>query len=278
MDDQFSHGIKQVSEVIQSYTYPLLRGGRGNHPEIFASCVFLEWNNEFFLATASHALRGNNSGLFTRGESTLIEVVGKANITRAEKKDHVDIAIIQVSKEFIQENNINVVTDNMYSFTVEVTNPHSRAVCGYPASKNKQSKILDRENKILTSMAYTYFGDPSFSGSYSDFEKSNSVHIGLEFEAGKDDRGIELSTPPWPPKGISGGGVWLVPDLTKPQQIFFEGIFIEGYKRSKRRLGFGTRGEYIIGFIDQTHNIYMNAPVNSTSGLEGVQNSVSPRI
>lgn len=257
MDEQFADGMIKASELIQSYTYPLLTDGKGDNPDIFASCVFIEWDKEFFLITASHALRVNNSGLFTRGKKTLIDVTGRANITRAEGKDHIDIAIIPLSKEFIMKNMINVITEDKYAFKVEVSNPHSRAVCGYPVSKNKQSKVLDREKKIFTSIAFTYFGVPNFTGNYSEFEKSDSVHVAIEFKPGKDDRGFEISTPPWPPKGVSGGGIWLIPDLTNPEQIFFEGIFIEGHKRSKRMFGLCTRLEHILDFINQTHkNVY----------------------
>lgn len=252
MDNDFQNAINKASRNIEAYTYPLLQVDDHGSPDIIASCLFLDVEGVFYLVTAAHALNGIQAGLLTRGNGFLIDVVGQATVSRSSGKDHFDIAAIKVHKDTIREHHIKVVRENMFISSVEVTNPHSRAVSGFLASMNKQNKILDKKDKILTAKCFTYFGYAKFDADFSEFHKSPYTHVGIEFVAGRDNSGKYLSTPPWPPRGISGGGAWLVPDLSRPDLLFLEGIFIESYKREKRMLGFSTHLSHVIDFIKQT--------------------------
>lgn len=259
MDDEFLTGINIASKNIEAYTYPLLRVDSNNLPDIFASCVFVEVDGVNYLVTAAHAIRGNVSGLLTRGDGQLIDVEGETTLSRFPSKDNFDIAAVRLDEKIIHEHKINVVKIEKFITGVEVTNPHSRVVSGFPVSMNKQARSLDKKNKLLTGKSYTYFGCAEFTGDFSPFSKSPKVHVGIEFKSCKDDTGRFLSTPPWPPRGFSGGGAWLVPDLKRPDMFFLEGIFIEGYKRAKRMYGFSTQLKHVIDFIDQTHNKCMQS-------------------
>lgn len=254
--DGFKESMYKASKRIEAYTYPLIRVDNKALPDVIASCTFIEVSNSYYLITAAHAVRDNVTGLLTRGNGTLVDVAGRATLSKAPNKDHFDIAAIHVEKEFIEQNKINVINNNMLITQVDVSNPHSRAVSGFPNSMNKQSKILDITNKSLLGKCFTYFGFAEFSGNYSEFSKTPDTHIGIEFLPGTDDSGRYLSTPPWPPRGISGGGAWLIPDLNQPELIFLEGVFIEGYKRAKKRYAFSTQLPHVIDFIKQTHNTY----------------------
>ncbi|MEJ1384470.1 MAG: hypothetical protein RPV21_08855 [Candidatus Sedimenticola sp. (ex Thyasira tokunagai)] len=254
MNDTFKHGIAEASKLIQAYTYPLFRVGKNSLPDIFASCVFLEMNKSIYLVSAAHAIRGNTSGLLTRGNGQLMDVVGHATVSCSDGKDHFDISAICMNDEIVHEHNINVIPETMLATSVEVTNPHSRAICGFPFSMNKPVKSIDRQAKIITSKCYTFFGFAGFDGDFREFGKSSGTHLGIEFGSGKDDAGKILSTPPWPPRGMSGGGAWLVPDLSCPDLVFLEGIFIEGHKHAKKMYGFSTQITHVIDFINHTHN------------------------
>jgi hypothetical protein len=256
--DEFKEAIYRASKIIETYTYPLIRVDERALPDVIASCTFIEVGNSYFLITAAHAVRGNVTGLLTRGDGTLVDVAGRATLSRAPDKDHFDIAAIHIENDFIEKNKINVIKNNMLITQVDVTNPHSRAVSGFPNSMNKQSKILDTANKSLLGKCFTYFGSAEFDGSYSEFSKSPDTHIGMEFLSGTDDSGRHLSTPPWPPRGMSGGGAWLFPDLNQPELIFLEGVFIEGYRRAKKRYAFSTQLPHVVDFIQQTHNNALN--------------------
>ena len=254
MSADFADGIAKASQTIQSYTYPLLRVGDNALPEVFASCVFLEIAGSVYLVTAAHAIRGNPSGLLTRGSGHLIDVTGQANISRSEGKDHFDIAAIRMDEQTIRQHAISVISQRMFSTSVEVLSPHSRAICGFPVSMNKQVHSLDRDTKTFTGKCYTYFGTAVFGGDFSAFAKSSTVHVGLEYLPGTDDTGRVMSSPP-SPRGISGGGAWLVPDLSHPQLVFLEGIVIECHKRARKMYVFSTRLEHVIDFINQTHKV-----------------------
>jgi hypothetical protein len=253
MNEDQKRGIATASKFIEQYTYPFLTVGRSNLPVVIASCVFIDIFDQFFLITAGHALRSNNHGLFTRGNGKLIDIVGNATVSRDEGRDNFDIAAIHIDPATIQGHSIQTVPSELFATSWEVKNPHSRAISGFPASMNKPAKILDRQNKTLTGKCFTYFGYAEFTGQYQKFEKTQESHIGIELLPGTDDTGKYLSTPIWPPRGISGGGAWLIPNLEIPNECFLEGIFIEGHRYAKRMFGFSTRIEHVVNFLKQTH-------------------------
>ena len=238
---------------LQRFTYPLLRLDDRALPEVFASCVFVEVVGAIYLVTAAHALRGNSVGLLTRGNGRLFQVAGKGTVSRAEGDDHFDIGVVRIADRAVLEHEIQHFPASMLSTSVEVSNPHSRAICGFPTSMNKQTRSLERRTKTFTGKCYTYFGFAEYRGDYTAFGKSPKEHIGLDYLPGRDDGGRTLPTPP-SPRGVSGGGAWLVPDLRQPDLVFLEGIFIECHPLRKPRYAFSTRIEHVIDFIVQTHN------------------------
>lgn len=253
MNEEQERGIARASNLIEQYTYPFLTLDEGNQPVVVASCVFIKAFDQIYLVTAAHALRKVNGGLFTRGSGHLIDIVGHATVSRDDTGDNFDIAAIHIDKTIVQEFNIKFVTAEMIATSWDVENPHSRAISGFPISMNKPAKTLDRRTKTLSGKCFTYFGHASFTGEYQLFQKSQSTHIGIELLPGTDDSGKYLTTPIWPPRGISGGGAWLIPNLETPNLCLLEGIFIEGHRHSKRKYGFSTRIEHIVDFIAQTH-------------------------
>jgi hypothetical protein len=52
---------------------------------------------------------------------------------------------------------------------------------------------------------------------------------------------------------MSGGGAWLVPNLSTPDQVFLEGIFIELHRQRKQLFAFSTKLVHVIDFIRQSH-------------------------
>lgn len=254
MPANFQEGIAESSKLIQEYTYPILRVGENSLPEQIGSCIFLNVDGETYLISAAHVVRGNTGGLITRGDGHLIDVVGHATVSRDEERDHFDIASIRMSDEVVRANRIRVVGPNTLITAVDVENPHARAICGFPASMNKQSKSVDGINRKVTGKSYAYFGFAEFRGEFQRFGKHAEAHVGLECGAGTDDTGKYLTTPPWPPRGLSGGGAWLIPDLDRPELVFLEGIFIEAQKHAKRMYCFSTRIEHVVDFVRQTHN------------------------
>lgn len=238
-------GMRDVSATIQSFTYPLLHFDRRGRPELFASCVFLEVDGTPYLVTAAHALDGLSSGLMTRGQTHLFDIRGRGGKAKGINGEEFDIAALAIEQRAVQENTIAIATPGMLSTAVEVENPNSRAFCGYPVSKNKQARALDPVTKTFTARCYTYFGITDFAANFRQFGKSCDIHLGLNYGPGTDDTGRELTTPP-SPKGVSGGGTWMVPDFKKPQEVLLEGIVIECHRS---QFVFSTKIECVVAFI-----------------------------
>lgn len=135
-----------------------------------------------------------------------------------------------------------------------VTAAHALKDYGSGLLTRGNGRGLDRKTKTFNAKCYTYFGYAEYEGDFIKFKKSSDTHVGLEYGPGNDDMGRFLSSPPWPPHGISGGGAWLVPDLSCPHLVFLEGIFIEAYKHARKMYCFSTQLEHVIDFVNQTHN------------------------
>jgi hypothetical protein len=238
-------GMKEVSDLIQSYTYPLFRYDDNGRPTLFATCIFLEVDEAVYLVTARHALSGVTTGLLTRGRRNLFDIRGTGGMAQGVNGEEFDIAVLRIDSELVREHALRAIPPTMLATTVEVHNPHSRAFCGFPVSKNKPADSLDRHTKLVTTRCYPYFGLAEFDGDYRAFGKSAEVHTGLRYEPGPDDTGRLLTTLP-SPRGSSGGGAWLVPDFSKPHQVFLEGIVIECHEN---RYVFSTRIEHVVEFI-----------------------------
>ncbi|SDW96522.1 hypothetical protein [Nitrosomonas communis] len=67
----------------------------------------------------------------------------------------------------------------------------------------------------------------------------------MNYSKAKDING-EVITPP-NPRGISGGGLWFVPNSFSPKDVYLEGVFIEYYEKTK--ISFSTKIERVADFI-----------------------------
>src|SRR5690348_12172649 len=132
MSEDFNTKLRLASEQIQKFTYPLLTLDRNKLPLLFASCVFLRVGKDCFLVTAAHALRTSPTNLWTRGRDKLIQVRGRGTVSRSDAIDHFDIGAVLVDDQFIQQHGIETVPITNLSLAVEVSNPHCRAICGFP--------------------------------------------------------------------------------------------------------------------------------------------------
>ena len=246
----FQKNLDTARQIIDSHTYPIITLDKNNVPDIIGSGIFLHVFRKVFLVTAAHVLRNINSNLFTKGQKTLIELTGNPILSKHTETDEIDIGFMQIKSEFVERNALNIITYEKQITSVIIENPHSRAVSGFLASKNKQAKSVNIKNKSVTSFCYTFFGHAESNLDYTTFNKNEKLHRHIEFGAGTDDKGRRITTPPWKPIGLSGGGMWLIPDIGKPTQIFLEGIFISAKKQSKRMIGFSTKLEEVFKFIN----------------------------
>jgi hypothetical protein len=132
---------------------------------------------------------------------------------------------------------------------------HMRCIHGYPCTKNRTNHRVNEVNRTFTKYGFTYAGSSKkLQLDYPSYNKEAAKHVALQYQMdAKNDKG-EKATPP-KPKGMSGGGLWLIPDSFKPKTFYLEGIAIEF--RKEKSLVFATRIEHVITFIRQ--NVFRQA-------------------
>lgn len=101
--------MRDVSETIQSFTYPLLRFDHKGRPDLFASCVFLDVDGSVYLVTAAHALDGLSSGLMTRGRTHLFDIRGRGSRAKGVNGQEFDIAALAMDRHAVLENTVKLL-------------------------------------------------------------------------------------------------------------------------------------------------------------------------
>jgi hypothetical protein len=171
---------------------------------------------------------------------------------------------LELSDEFVADNGIKVLNENMLMTNNRFSSIHISLIHGYPCSKNKQTRAY-KTGSVFNSRAYSYAS--VLSDQINDWVKhgkDKEVHTCMRYGV-KSDRNIPTS-----PKGMSGGGLWLLPDLLSPTDFYLDSILIEFYKNEK--ITFSTKIEKIVDFIKSEReeapsdeNIVPFEAVNATS-------------
>lgn len=241
--------LDPVLVELRRYVYPLLIEGRGRRPELIASGQFISIDGDTYLITAAHAMRNFQGAkvIGTRNGKTFVPLSGEvAHTGFGENKDVIDLAAMRLSDQFVKEHQLKVVPSNLLSTCVRITNPQNRAVIGFPLSKNKV--LFNPATSDFREYVYSYIGFGTCDVNYSLFEKSISDHIAMEYGPGNNASGDPIANLIHP-RGMSGGGAWVIPDLNRPSLYFLEGVFIELHQQSGRKFTFSTRIEHVIEFI-----------------------------
>lgn len=248
VSDHIHLSMKEVESVLNSFTYPVFINSKNERPDLIASSVVINLDSRIFLITASHVLdqvENANSSFYIAKEGSFIALVGEFVHSVNKGKDHFDIAFIELSNKFVEMNAINVLSESSLMINKNFEKVHLSLVHGYPCSKNKQGKAL-RGGTGFKSFAFTYGGkiDRKFD-KWEKFNKHPNFHTCMNYGRAKDING-DIVTPP-SPRGISGGGLWFVPNSFAPKNVYLEGIFIEYYKKAK--ISFSTKIERVAEFI-----------------------------
>lgn len=69
----------------------------------------------------------------------------------------------------------------------------------------------------------------------------------MKYRKARDTRGAVVTPPK--PHGISGGGLWIMPNSFKPKDIYLTAIAIEYYERVG--IMFSTKVKKVIEFIER---------------------------
>ena len=241
--------MEAIGPVINSFTYPVFVNAENNRPDLIASSVAINLNNRTYLITASHVLDTvifAKSPFYIALEGAFIQLEGEFIRSVKKPRDPFDIAFLELSAEMVVSNNIQVLSAESLMIRKNFKEVQLSLIHGYPCSKNNQFKAL-RRGTTFKSLAYSYGGkvDREFNN-WQEYNKHQDFHICMNYGRGRGISG-EITTPPTP-RGISGGGLWLIPNLLSPHNVYLSGIFIEYHSAGK--VSFSTKIEKVAKFIE----------------------------
>lgn len=96
---------------------------------------------------------------------------------------------------------------------------------------------------------FTYVvASKGFEDKYAQFGKAPDIHIALKYQKKSRNENGSIVQPPHP-RGISGGGLWQVPNVLHLDDVRLDGIAFE--YRSTGRLVFATRIDHVLAFVRQ---------------------------
>lgn len=249
VDDHLRLALAEIHPEVSRFTYPLFAVDERGRPDLHASCVLLECDEVPLIVTAAHAIWGicEVGSAVHIGARRITALAPEFILSSSDGSDPLDIAIMIAPRDLLETEQMEVLPQMRTTVNRTFPNYHFRCVHGYPCNKNKQEQRLDVVNKSFTRYGFTYAGaSRTVRVNYAKFRKDPNWHVALQYQRkGRNETG-EILTPPHP-KGISGGGSWLVPDSAKATAVYLEGIAIEYHKR--QALVFATRIEHVIAFI-----------------------------
>jgi hypothetical protein len=159
----------------------------------------------------------------------------------------IDIAAIALSEEFLQAQEMTALPLHRTALERPLSMSHFGCIHGYPCTKNKQRKQIDDATKTFRRHHKTYAGVLAKPRDYQRCGKDPHLQIGLRYGRGKNEDGNRAVPPD--PIGISGGGMWVIPDFNAARaSSLLGGIAIE-YCENNGLVVFATRIDCVVSFI-----------------------------
>ncbi len=246
--DNLKSSIEQIQKDLEYFTYPIFQENRNNRPELVASSVAIELGGSHFLCTAAHVLKSidnkrpiyvANSNINEKG--SFVGLNGKAIFTKQTNKTDFDLCLINVNAI---KDNFNFLSERKITRSNEFRQGGLQLLLGYPLSKNKVTKTINLElNEINTGfLTICVKIDRNIKLSHFDGKKEN-IHIGFRY-----NRDYMKQKLPFP-RGLSGGGIWYIPNIYELKKFYLAGIFIEYHKNEK--VGIATKAQCITILSEQ---------------------------
>lgn len=243
--------LAEVHPEVSRFTFPLFAADDRGKPDLYASSVLVNVDGAAVLLTAAHAIHeitctGSNVYL---GARTIMPLQTPFVRTSIDGRDELDIAATIIPEELMRTEAMCALPQARFCLQPYSSPPHIRCIHGYPLTKNKTRKRANESTNVFTKYGLTYAGASNdIVDDYARYDKHDSKHLALRYQRQSRNETGELITPPHP-RGISGGGLWSIPDSFNPQTLFLDGIAIEFHDKS---IVFATRMEYIVAFVRQS--------------------------
>ncbi len=238
--------ITKVQQIITEYTYPVFISDIHNKPDLIASSIVIKYRHKYYLITAAHVVRkvlATKSSFIIGVKNQYVYIAGEFIYTNPSDKDHFDIAFVELSEKFIKDHNVSAVKEEKMVDKNAFQSIDIGLINGFPNSKNKQKKALYNSTSFKVK-TYTYGGIIKNDFKYWDeLNKFQDIHVCMSYGTKSDGNA------PVDPRGISGGGLWIIPDYSHPNDYYLVGIAIEYHK--KYSVTFSTKIEKVIQFINK---------------------------
>lgn len=243
--------LAAIHPEVSKFTFPLFAADDRGRPDLYASSVLLTIDGTAVLLTAAHAVHEitrTGSDVYL-GAKKIAPIKTKFVRTSVDGRDEFDLAATIVPDEFLRSEAMHGLSQSRFCLQPYSSPPHIRCIHGYPVTKNKTRKRANEITSVFTKYGLTYAGASNdVVDDYARYGKHEGKHVALRYQQQSRNEVGELITPPHP-KGISGGGLWSIPDSFNPQALFLDGIAIEFHDKS---LVFATRIEHVVAFVRQS--------------------------
>jgi hypothetical protein len=244
---------------------PIIGADEGSKPYLVGTGVVLNINSEIFIASAAHVFDENvTTSIYTflEGKDQIIEgqIQATSKPGNDRDKDKIDIAIYKVDDSLIPKFISTYCPVTIGEIDVNDI-PNSKkyyAFIGHPTNKTKPKF---RTTKMKSEM-FSYMGTIATEKAYQQLKLSKYSHIVIDFDPKKciAEDGTICTFPK--PRGMSGGGVWLMEDLNSHSSQSYVnklvGIGIEDHKNPKVMVG--TRIGAVVEVIKNRFPEYKNLP------------------
>jgi hypothetical protein len=246
--DHITACLAAVHPEVSRYSRALFAVDKRDRPDLFASCVVLEYGDSIYLVTAAHAIheieRYGSSVHIGGKEVGLVE--GTVVRSSSDGSDPFDIAAVRIESAFASSMALEPLSVKKTMVGRSFEKPHMHCMHGYPATKNKTIKAADTARKVFTTYGFTYASTVPRQIDFSKFKKNTADHLCLSYDTGVNSDG-KVAKPP-KPQGMSGGGLWVVPNSFCGAEVYIAGILIEQHGQ----LVFATRIERVIELIQKS--------------------------
>jgi hypothetical protein len=233
--------IAGIANPLLDAVCPIYRRGKGGLPALEASSVVSKVGPQHFLLSAAHALAHvPEEPLSVGGAEEIIEIGGlfyRTSPSPTAGSDRFDLSVFPLSSEQVAALGPTRVINLAEMDPNERTDYRPRVgscylLLGYPASK--QPPLRDNQMAAVPMMPVLQAADPR---KYDELGFSPDTHLLLEFERRRMRSGTSEITAPIP-RGVSGGGIWCIPNLTSlaPGPARLVAIFTEYHERHHQTL------------------------------------------
>lgn len=237
-----------VHPIVSTFTFPLFAVDARDRPDLYASSVLIECDGQAVLVTAAHAIFeiARAKSEVHLGAKNIVELPPNFILTSSNGQDELDLAAMVLPEQILMSEDIQPLRSARINVNRTAQTPHMRCVHGFPCSKNRFNSRGNTKTRVFTKYGFAYAGAThDLSVDYSAYGKREDTHRVLRYQRQSRNDNGETVTPPHP-KGMSGGGMWSVPNSFEPGNVFLEGISIEYHEDS---VVFATRIEHVIDFV-----------------------------